>query len=121
MSLPYSPGAGREEAARQGCSSCLEAKRPPPGNVSYVALVLIWLIPLCVVVALWAAASPSVPMWTPWLVPAGLAVVFVIAWQQESDDEPHGGAVIAMVGLAAVPLVGAAILVGYMVRRKRST
>lgn len=59
-------------------------------------------------------------MWTPWLVPAGLAVMLLIAWQQESDDEPHGGAVIAMVGLAAVPLVGAGILVGYDVRRRRS-
>jgi hypothetical protein len=88
--------------------------------VGYVALVLIWLIPLCVVVALWAAASPNVPEWTPWLVPAGLAVVFLVTWQQASDDDPHGGAVIVMVGLAAVPLVAAAILVGYVVRRKRS-
>jgi hypothetical protein len=99
---------------------CLEASAPAAGNVSYVALLLIWLIPLCAVVALWAAASPNVPVWTPWLVPAGLAVVFLITWQQESDNEPHGGAVIAMVGLAAVPLVSAAILIGYIVRRKRS-
>jgi hypothetical protein len=103
-----------------GCRVCLEASAPAAGNVSYVALLLIWLIPLCAVVALWAAASPNVPVWTPWLVPAGLAVVFLITWQQESDNEPHGGAVIAMVGLAAVPLVSAAILIGYIVRRKRS-
>jgi hypothetical protein len=59
-------------------------------------------------------------MGTPWLVPAGLALLLLIAWQQESDDEPHRGAVVAIVSLAAVPLVGAAILVGYDVRRKRS-
>jgi hypothetical protein len=82
--------------------------------------VLLLLIPLCVVVALWAAASPKVPAWAPWLVPGGLAVVYLLAWQQESDDGPHGGALIAMVGLAALAVVGAAILVGYGVRRKRS-
>jgi fructose-specific phosphotransferase system IIC component len=91
--------------------------------VSYVALVFDWLIaliPLCVVVALWAAASRDLPVRTPWLVLAGLAGVFLIAWQQASDDEPHGGAVIAMVGLAGILVVCVAMLIGYLVRRKRS-
>ena len=84
--------------------------------------MLVWLLPLCIVVALWAAASPTVPEWTSWLVPGGLAVLFLVAWQQDSsspDAGTHPGALTAFVGIFAVAVVVAAILVGYAVRRKR--
>jgi hypothetical protein len=81
------------------------------------------LLPLCIVVALWAAASSTVPAWTAWLVPGGLAVLFLVAWERETSypgGDPHPGALVAVVGLLAVAVVVAAILVGYVVRRHRS-
>jgi hypothetical protein len=82
--------------------------------------VAAWLLPLCLIIAGLAAASPAIPMWMPWLVPGALAVLFVIAWDEEraaTGGDPEPG-LVALVGIVSVAATGAAIGVGYLVRRR---
>jgi LPXTG-motif cell wall-anchored protein len=79
------------------------------------------VLALCVAAAL-LAASPSIPRWMPWLVPAGTTVFFFIAWWREREPPATGDnqpGTLAIFGLASVSLVIASVVAGLFFSRRR--
>jgi LPXTG-motif cell wall-anchored protein len=80
-------------------------------------LILVIFLP----VAFGLAVSKEVHPAVAWLVPAGLAIFWLVAWQHEAgltgDSQPG---LVALVGAVSVAIALLVVLAGFAIRRRRA-